>query len=50
MLSAKRNKKAVHRFFNKVLKARQNIQPRVINVDKNPAYPPGIEELKTEKV
>ena len=50
MLNAKRNKKAVHRFFKKVLKARQNIQPRVINVDKNPAYPPGIEELKTEKV
>jgi transposase, IS6 family len=34
------------RFFKKVLKARHNKQPRVINVDKNPAYPPAIEELK----
>jgi transposase-like protein len=50
MLSARRNKEAAKRFFKKVLKARHNKQPRVINVDKNPAYPPAIEELKTEKV
>ena len=50
MLSARRNKEAAKRFFKKVLKARHNKQPRVINVDKNLAYPPAIEELKAEKV
>ncbi len=50
MLSAKRNKKAAKRFFKKVLKARHNKEPRVINVDKNAAYPPAIEELKEDKV
>ena len=50
MLSARRNKQAAKRFFKKVLKARQNRQPRVINVDKNAAYPPAIEELKSDKV
>ena len=49
MLSARRNKKAAKRFFLKVLKARHNKQPRVINVDKNAAYPPAIEELKEDK-
>ena len=47
---ARRNKQAAKRFFKKVLKARHNEQPRVINVDKNPAYPPAIEELKAEQV
>ncbi|HEY9768635.1 MAG TPA: DDE-type integrase/transposase/recombinase, partial [Coleofasciculaceae cyanobacterium] len=28
------------------MKSKHNKQPRVINVDKNPAYPPAIEELK----
>ena len=50
MLSARRNKRAAKRFFKKVIKARHNRQPRVINVDKNAAYPPAIEELKAEKV
>lgn len=50
MLSARRNKQSAKRFFKKVLKARHNKQPRVLNVDKNPAYPPGIEELKAEKI
>ena len=50
MLSAKRDKKAASRFFKKVLKARHNRQPRVINVDKNAAYPPAIKELKSEKM
>ncbi|WP_019503895.1 IS6 family transposase [Pleurocapsa sp. PCC 7319] len=50
MLSARRNKKAAKRFFKKVLKARQNKQPRVINVDKNAAYPPAIDELKEDKL
>ena len=50
MLNAKRDKKAAKRFFKKVLKARHNKQPRVINVDKNAAYPPALEELKAEKL
>ena len=50
MLSAKRDALAAKRFLKKVLKARHNKQPRVINVDKNPAYPPAIEELKQEGV
>ena len=32
------------------LKARHNKQPRVINVDKNAAYPPGFEERKEEEI
>ncbi len=66
MLSARRNKKAAKRFllrpyaeetsaravrfFKKVLNARHNRVPRVINVDKNAAYPTAFEELKSEKI
>jgi transposase, IS6 family len=50
MLSARRNKQAAYKFFKKVLKAKHNRQPRVINLDKNAAYPLAIKELKTEKV
>ncbi len=50
MLSARRNKQAAKRFFKKVIKARHTKQPRVINVDKDKAYPPATEELKEEKV
>ena len=46
MLSAKRDKKAAARFSKKALKARYNQEPRVINVDKNPAYPAAVEELQ----
>jgi len=48
MLSAKRDKKAALRFFKKALRAKHNRQPRVVNVDKNAAYPPAFEELKNE--
>ena len=48
MLSAKRDKLAAYRFFKKALKTIHNQQPRVINVDKNPAYPPAIKELREE--
>ncbi len=50
MLSARRNAEAAKRFFKKVLKSRQNKQPRVINTDKDKAYPPAIKELKAEKL
>ena len=46
MLSAKRDAGAAERFFRKALKASHNQEPRVINVDKNAAYPPAIDELK----
>jgi transposase, IS6 family len=50
MLSAKRDARAAKRFFRKMLKAASHSSPRVINVDKNPAYPPAVEELKKEGV
>ena len=46
MLSAKRDAKAAKRFLRKVLNASHTIEPRVITVDKNAAYPPAIEVLK----
>ena len=50
MLSAKRNRKAAKRFFKKALVFNHNQIPREITVDKNPAYPPAIDELKNDKV
>ncbi|MEH2336011.1 DDE-type integrase/transposase/recombinase [Nostoc sp.] len=38
------------KFFHKALKADHNITPRVINVDKNAAYPPSINELKKSQL
>ncbi|ETT81425.1 IS240 transposase, partial [Bacillus mycoides FSL H7-687] len=37
------------RFFKKALQSFHVSKPRVITVDKNPAFPIAIEELKTEK-
>ena len=50
MLSAKRNKKAAKRFFKKALNSNHNQIPRVITVDKNPAYPPAIDKLKNDEI
>jgi transposase, IS6 family len=50
MLSAKRDARAAKRFFRKMLKAASHSSPRVINVDKNPAYPPAVEQLKEEGI
>ena len=50
MLSARRDTKAAKRFFRKMLKAPKHQSPRVINVDRNNAYPPAVEELKEEGV
>ncbi|MDV2996789.1 MAG: IS6 family transposase ISAcma1 [Chroococcidiopsis sp. SAG 2025] len=50
MLSAKRDARAAKRFFRKALKSTHHAAPRVINVDKNAAYPPAIEELKAAKI
>jgi len=48
-LSELRDKQAAKRFFKKALAASHVSRPRVITVDKNPAYPVAIEELKEEK-
>jgi IS6 family transposase len=37
------------RFFKKVLTSPHNQLPRVITVDKNPAYPTAVQQLKDEK-
>jgi transposase-like protein len=50
MLSAKRDRKAVKRFFKKALGSNHNQMPRVITVDKNPAYPIAIHELKNDRI
>ncbi len=49
MLSAKRDANAAKRFLKKVLNAPPTIEPRVITVDKNAAYPPAIDELKKDE-
>jgi transposase, IS6 family len=48
-LSKTRDHKAAKRFFKKALRSFHVSKPRVITVDKNPAYPVAIEELKKEK-
>ena len=49
LLTAKRDAQAAKRFFRKALKAVHNQEPRVINVDKNVAYPKAIDQLKAKK-
>ena len=49
MLSTKRNRKAAKKFFKKALSSNHNQIPRVITVDKNPAYPPSMDGLENEK-
>ena len=45
MLSATRNAQAAERFFRKTLHAAHATAPRVITVDKNPAYPVALATL-----
>ncbi|MBP1964959.1 IS6 family transposase [Paenibacillus aceris] len=49
MLSENRDVPAAKRFFEKALTSPHNQSPRVITVDKNPAYPTAIQQLKDEK-
>lgn len=49
LLTAKRDAAAAKRFLRKVIKAVHNQQPRVINLDKNAAYPKAIDELIAKK-
>lgn len=46
LLTAKRDKAAAKRFLVKAIEASGNPMPRVMNVDKNPAYPAAMEDLK----
>lgn len=48
LLTARRDTAAAKRFLLKAIEASSNGMPRVINVDKNPAYPAAVEELKAE--
>jgi len=48
-LSKSRDKQAVKHFFKKALAASSICKLRVITVEKNPAYPVAIQELKEEK-
>ena len=48
LLTAKRNARAAQRFLSKVLKADHTVVPRVINVDKDAAYPKAFEALQNE--
>jgi transposase-like protein len=46
LLTAKRDAAAAKRFFRKVFRSSCNPTPRVLNVDKNPAYPAAVRALK----
>src|SRR3954453_11548373 len=48
-LSKTRDYKAAKRFLKKALRSCHVSKPRVVTVDKNPAYPVAMEELKKEK-
>ena len=49
LLTAKRDAEAAKRFFRKALSAVHTQEPRVINVDKNAAYPKAVDELKEKE-
>jgi len=46
MLSPTRDAVSAKRFFRKALRARHTVAPRVINVDRNLAYPKAVSQLK----
>ena len=46
LLSAKRDTTAAKRFFRKALGQPHTVNPRTITVDKNPAYPRAVAEMK----
>ena len=49
LLTDRRDAAAAKRFFRRALLNEGNSMPRVINVDKNPAYPRAVEDLKADK-
>jgi IS6 family transposase len=48
LLSAKRDAEAAKRFFRKALNQPHTANPRTITVDKNPAYPKAVAELRND--
>ena len=48
LLSAKRDAEAAKRFFRKAFGQPHTVNPRTITVDKNPAYPKAVAELKDD--
>ena len=50
LLTAKRDTKAAKRFLQKALRQKHSSTPRVINTDKDKAYPKAIEELKESRL
>ena len=50
MLSEKCDRKAEKRFLKRALSSNHNQIPKVITVDKNPAYPSAVNELKNDKI
>jgi transposase-like protein len=48
LLSAKRDADAAKRFFRKALEQPHTVNPRIINVDKNVAYPCAVAEMKED--
>src|SRR5918998_3437435 len=48
LLSAKRDAEAAKRFFRKALGQPHTVDPRTITVDKNPAYPCAVAEMKED--
>ena len=48
LLSAKRDAEAAKRFFRKALGQPHTVNPRTITVDRNPAYPKAIAEMKQD--
>src|SRR5260370_1652268 len=48
LLTAKRDAAGAKRFFRKAFQSAGNPSPRVVNVDKNPAYPAAVEALKAQ--
>jgi transposase, IS6 family len=50
LLTAKRDAAGAKRFFRKALLSAGNPTPRVVNVDKNPAYPVAVKALKAERL
>ncbi len=50
LLTAKRDAAAAKRFFHRALAQSNNPMPRVINVDKNRAYPAAVRDLKQDGI
>jgi transposase-like protein len=48
LLSAKRDTEAAKRFFRKALGQPHTVNPRTITVDRNPAYPCAVEQMKED--